>query len=69
MDRVIAYELEVYGSHGMAAADYPAMLDEIAAAGLEPGALVSGRLDLDDLVDALPAMGDHPPTGTHVVTF
>lgn len=69
MDRVIAYELELYGSHGMGAADYPAMLDEIAAGRLDPGALVSGRITLDDLVTALPAMGDHPPVGTLVATF
>ncbi|MET0966177.1 MAG: alcohol dehydrogenase catalytic domain-containing protein, partial [Nakamurella sp.] len=29
MDRVIAHELEIYGSHGMAAVDYPALLDLI----------------------------------------
>jgi alcohol dehydrogenase len=69
MDRVIAYELELYGSHGMGAMDYPAMLEEIAAGRLDPGALVSGRLTLDELVEALPAMGDQPPTGTLVATF
>jgi len=69
MDRVIAYELELYGSHGMGAMDYPAMLEEIAAGRLDPGALVSGRLTLDELVEALPAMGDRPPTGTLVATF
>lgn len=69
MDRVIAYELELYGSHGMGAPDYPAMLDEIAAGRLDPGALVSGRITLDDLVTALPSMGDHPPAGTLVATL
>ena len=28
-DLVVARELEIYGSHGMAAADYPAMLDMV----------------------------------------
>jgi alcohol dehydrogenase len=70
MDRVIAHELEIYGSHGMAAADYPAMLDEIASGRLQPGSLVTGRIGLEDLAGpdgALATMGDAPPTGTLVV--
>src|SRR5215475_3070334 len=39
MGLVIAKELEVYGSHGMAAHEYPAMLNEIAAGTLQPGAI------------------------------
>jgi D-arabinose 1-dehydrogenase-like Zn-dependent alcohol dehydrogenase len=70
MDRVIAYELELYGSHGMAAADYPAMLGEITTGTLQPGSLVTGRIGLDELAGAggaLATMGDAPPTGTLVV--
>jgi alcohol dehydrogenase len=70
MDRVIAYELELYGSHGMAAAEYPAMLAEIASGALRPGSLVTGRIGLDDLAGAdgaLATMGAAPPTGTLVV--
>jgi alcohol dehydrogenase len=40
MDRVIAWELEVYGSHGMAAHEYPAMLADVAAGRLDPAGLV-----------------------------
>jgi alcohol dehydrogenase len=70
MARVIAAELEIYGSHGMAAADYPAMLADIASGRFEPGALVTGRIGLDGLAGAqgaLATMGDTPPTGTLVV--
>lgn len=70
MDRVIAGELEIYGSHGMAAADYPVMLADIAAGRLQPGVLVTGRIGLDELAGAggaLATMGDEPPTGTLVV--
>ena len=70
MDRVIAYELEIYGSHGMAAADYAAMLAEIADGRLRPGELVTTRLTLDDLAGehgALARMGDAPPAGTAVI--
>lgn len=70
MDRVIARELEIYGSHGMAAADYPAMLAEIATGRIDPGRLVSGRIRLEDLAGAggaLATMGGAPPVGTLVV--
>ncbi|MFN2559881.1 MAG: zinc-dependent alcohol dehydrogenase family protein [Jatrophihabitans sp.] len=70
MNRVIAAELEIYGSHGMAAADYPVMLADIASGRLQPGVLVTGRIGLDELAGAdgaLARMGDKPPTGTLVV--
>ena len=72
MARVIAHELEIHGSHGMGAMDYPAMLAEIADGRLDPGALVSGTITLDDLAGAdgsLATMAERPPTGTLVVTF
>jgi alcohol dehydrogenase len=72
MARVLARELEIHGSHGMAAVDYPAMLAEIADGRLDPALLVAGRITLDDLAGpdgALATMGDAPPTGTLVVTF
>ena len=40
MDLVIARELEIYGSHGMAARDYPAMMRLVADGTLRPGLLV-----------------------------
>ncbi|WP_369139200.1 zinc-binding dehydrogenase [Modestobacter versicolor] len=66
MDRVIAEELAVLGSHGMAAADYPAMLSLIAAGRLRPDLLVTRELDLDGAGDALAAVGREP--GIAVVT-
>jgi D-arabinose 1-dehydrogenase-like Zn-dependent alcohol dehydrogenase len=71
MARVLAHELELHGSHGMGAMDYPAMLAEIASGALDPGALVSGRIALDELAGAeglLATMGERPPVGTLVVT-
>lgn len=56
MDRVVAYELEIYGSHGMAARDYPAMMAIIAAERLDPSALVGDVIGLDDIPAALVAM-------------
>ncbi|MBC7290372.1 MAG: zinc-dependent alcohol dehydrogenase family protein [Actinotalea sp.] len=57
MDRVIAWELELYGSHGMAAHEYPAMLEAVAAGVLRPDRLVSRTIPLDEVPDALAAMG------------
>ena len=48
MERVIALELQVLGSHGMAAHAYPEMLGLIAAGRLDPRRLVTRELGLDD---------------------
>lgn len=56
MDRVVAHELSVHGSHGMAAADYPGMLRLVAAGRLDPGLLVGRVVPLADAPDALVAM-------------
>jgi alcohol dehydrogenase len=72
MARVLARELEVYGSHGMAAGDYPAMLAGIAAGRLHPDALVTEHLALEALAGAdgaLARMGERPPTGSAVVVL
>jgi alcohol dehydrogenase len=61
-DRVIAWELTVVGSHGMAAVDYPAMLAMVADGRLRPGDLVGAVVDLDGAIDALVAM-DAPASG------
>ncbi len=63
MSRVIALELEVLGSHGMAAHAYPEMLALVAAGRLRPDLLVTRELTLAEAAAALPAMGEpgHPP--------
>jgi D-arabinose 1-dehydrogenase-like Zn-dependent alcohol dehydrogenase len=68
MARVIAHELEIVGSHGMAAHDYPAMLALVASGRLRPDLLVTRRLTLEQAADALPAMGEPGyPAGITVV--
>jgi alcohol dehydrogenase len=57
MARVIAYELDLLGSHGMAAADYPPLLDLVASGRLPVGALVRRRIGLDEVPGALAALG------------
>jgi alcohol dehydrogenase len=63
MARVVAFELELLGSHGMAAHAYPEMLALVASGRLRPDLLVTRRLTLADAADALPAMGrpGYPP--------
>lgn len=61
MDRVIAQELEIYGSHGMAAHEYPAMLALVEDGTLCPERLVGNVLPLAEAGAALAAM-DHPAT-------
>ena len=63
MDVVVARELEVYGSHGMAARDYPPMLDLVADGTLRPDLLVGRVIGLGEAGDALAAMS-RPATTT-----
>lgn len=66
LDRVIAWELELFGSHGMAAADYPAMLDLVTSGRIDPARLVGRVVALDQAGAAL-AAADRPASGMTVV--
>ncbi|MGN6325342.1 alcohol dehydrogenase catalytic domain-containing protein [Pseudolysinimonas sp.] len=57
MGEVIARELAVLGSHGMAAADYPRLLDLVRSGGLDPASLVTRTIALDEAPAALSALG------------
>lgn len=57
MGRVIAHELELVGSHGMAAHAYPPMLELIAAGVLRPDLLVTRTIGLEDAPEALTRPG------------
>ncbi|MET1057993.1 MAG: alcohol dehydrogenase catalytic domain-containing protein [Nocardioides sp.] len=54
MSRVIGWELDILGSHGMAAADYPSMLALIEAGSLQPQRLIERTIGLDDAAALLP---------------
>jgi alcohol dehydrogenase len=56
MDLVVARELEIHGSHGMAARDYPPMLAQVADGTLRPGLLVGQVIGLEHAGAALAAM-------------
>jgi len=54
MDRVIGWELDLLGSHGMAAADYPEMMSLIRRGTLQPQRLVERVIGLDEAAGLLP---------------
>lgn len=68
MDLVIGSELQVLGSHGMAAHTYPAMMDEIAAGVLRPELLIRDRITLDGAPGRLAALGE-PGQGAGGITI
>ena len=57
MDAVIAGELEILGSHGMAAHEYPDLLGAVASDAFRPIELVGRTIGLDGVPEALAAMG------------
>lgn len=68
MDRVIGWELEILGSHGMQAHRYGAMLAMIHSGALAPEQLVGARIDLAAAVPALMAMDRFEMQGATVIT-
>lgn len=54
MARVIAWELDLLGSHGMAATDYPAMLALIETGELQPQRLIERTIGLEEAARLLP---------------
>ena len=69
MDLVIARELEIYGSHGMAARDYPEMMRMVADGALRPGLLVGEVIALGDVGRALAAMDGLAGPGMTMVSL
>ena len=66
MERVVALELEVLGSHGMAAHAFPALLELVTAGRLRPDLLVTREVPLHQAGTALAEVGRTP--GITVVT-
>ncbi|WP_446666651.1 alcohol dehydrogenase catalytic domain-containing protein [Flexivirga sp. B27] len=67
MDRVIGWELDVLGSHGMAAVDYPAMLALVRSGGLDTQRLVERVVGLEAAASLLPAMDTAAPEGITII--
>ncbi|MEU9732132.1 zinc-dependent alcohol dehydrogenase family protein [Streptomyces sp. NPDC048002] len=67
MARAVARELELLGSHGMAAHTYPPMLELVRSGALRPDLLVTRTVTLDEAPAALAALGAAPGPGVTVV--
>jgi len=67
MDRVLADELEIIGSHGMQAFRYAEMLTMIKQGHLQPEKLIEKTITLEDAITALPDMNNFKNKGVLVI--
>ena len=69
MDKIVANELEILGSHGMQAFRYQAVFDMIQAGKLNPELLVGKTIALEEAPEALINMNKFENTGVTVIKF
>ena len=67
MARVIAWELDLLGSHGMAAADYPPMMELIRSGALQPQRLVERTIGLEEAAAMLPGFDRATVAGMTII--
>ncbi|WP_026073039.1 zinc-dependent alcohol dehydrogenase family protein [Nodosilinea nodulosa] len=67
MDKVIANELEILGSHGIQAHRYPQLLEMIKAGQLQPKRLIGRTISLEDSLIELPNMSNFGGVGVTVI--
>lgn len=67
MDKVIAHELEILGSHGIQAYRYGAIMEMIEAGELDPGQLVGKRITLEEAAGELMNMDAFLGKGVAVI--
>ncbi|MGD9064663.1 MAG: zinc-dependent alcohol dehydrogenase family protein [Desulfobacterales bacterium] len=67
MDKIIANELEILGSHGMQAYKYGSMLEMIQAGKLKPEKLIQKTISLDEALDELINMDNFKNIGVTVI--
>ncbi len=67
MARVIAWELDLLGSHGMAARDYPGMLALIETGALQPQLLVERTVSLEEAARLLPPFDRSTAAGVTII--
>jgi alcohol dehydrogenase len=67
MELVIGRELEIRGSHGLAAADYGPLLAMAVAGRIRPAVMVRRVISLAEAPAALTAMGEFPSAGVTVI--
>ena len=67
MARTIAYELDLLGSHGMAAVDYAQMLQLISTGKLNPQQLITKKVKLEEGPELLKNLDKNPSTGVVIL--
>jgi len=67
MARVIAWELTLLGSHGMAARDYPEMLALVASGALNPSLLVKREVGIEEGAIALADLDSQGAAGITII--
>jgi alcohol dehydrogenase len=67
MARVIGWELDLLGSHGMAAADYPGLLALIEAGRMRPQDLIERVISLNEAAALLPEFDKASPAGMTII--
>ncbi|MCI4010611.1 alcohol dehydrogenase catalytic domain-containing protein [Brevibacterium sp. ZH18] len=67
MGRVIGLELSMLGSHGMAAAEYPEMVELVVQGKLRPQDLVTNVIGLEDAPAAMEALGSNTGSGMTII--
>jgi len=67
MDRIMADELELIGSHGMQAHKYPEMMTMIKNGILDPGKLIERTINLEEATIQLPNMNQFRNQGILVI--
>jgi alcohol dehydrogenase len=67
MELVVAHELRLLGSHGMAAHAYPEMMALVATGVLRPAELITGQIALEAAPAALAALDRPGPPGIRVI--
>jgi alcohol dehydrogenase len=68
MDKVLANELEILGSHGMQAHRYVEMIEMINAGKLSPERLIGETINLEESITVLTSMNEFNTTGVTVIT-
>ena len=67
MDKVVANELEILGSHGMQAHKYPEMMEMIKSGRLDPAKLIERTISLEESILALAQMDRFENKGMLVI--
>ena len=67
MARAIAYELDLLGSHGMAAVDYPRLLEMVSSGKLRPDLLIEEYITLADVPEALANFTNRAVSGITII--